>query len=113
MPLLHMQTRPDAWARWFDAQGQPRKDVLPGTAFDQFTTLQQAALHGLGVALLPDYLTETERASGQLRAATQHPPLRMGAYYLVWPDSRRPPPALRAFRDWLALHSAGDEPLPR
>ena len=112
-PLLHIQTRPDAWARWFDLQGAPQAAPLPGTGFDQFTTIQQAALHGLGVALLPDYLTEAERASGQLREAGTGKPQPMGTYFLVWPETRRVSPALRVFRDWLALHGLGDEPLPR
>jgi DNA-binding transcriptional LysR family regulator len=112
-PLLHIETRPDAWARWFAAQGAARQGPLPGTGFDQFTTILQAALHGLGIALLPDYLTETERASGQLQEASTRPAVRMGTYFLVWPGQRRLTPALRAFRDWLALHGTGDEPLPR
>lgn len=112
-PLLHIQTRPEAWARWFASQGAAQPGPLPGTAFDQFTTILQAALHGLGVALLPDYLTQAERAAGQLRDAAPGAAVRMGTYFLVWPETRRVPPALRAFRDWLALHSAGDEGLPR
>lgn len=112
-PLLHIQTRPEAWARWFALQDAPLDGPLPGTGFDQFTTILQAALHGLGIALLPDYLTQAERAAGQLHDASPAAPVRMGTYFLVWPDTRRLPPALRSFRDWLGLHSAGEEPLPR
>ena len=112
LPLLHIQTRPEAWARWFMTQGLS-PGPLPGPTFDQFTAIVQAALHGLGVALLPDYLTQAERAAGTLRPAHEAPPVSLGAYYLVWPADRPPSPALCAFRDWLALHSDDEETLPR
>ncbi|MGR3495306.1 LysR substrate-binding domain-containing protein [Citreimonas sp.] len=113
LPLLHMQTRPRAWQHWFEAQGA-RQGALPGPAFDQFTTMIQAALHGLGVALLPDYLTVTERASGALVPAFDAAPVSLGAYHLVWPSDRPVSPALAAFRDWLATQAEDeDETLPR
>ncbi len=112
LPLLHIQSRPEAWRRWFQAQGSD-PGPLPGPSFDQFTTILQAALHGLGVALLPDYLTETERATGLLRPATTAPPLSLGAYHLVWPATRPPGAALRRFRDWLALQAEEEDALPR
>jgi DNA-binding transcriptional LysR family regulator len=112
LPLLHIQTRPDAWARWFTAQGLT-PGPLPGPTFDQFTAILQAALHGLGVALLPDYLSTAERAAGTLRPVHGAAPVSLGAYYLVWPADRPAPPALTAFRDWLAQHSDDDDMLPR
>lgn len=112
LPLLHIQTRPDAWARWFIAQGLT-PGPLPGATFDQFTAILQAALHGLGVALLPDYLSVAERAAGTLRAVSDAPPVSLGAYYLVWPADRTPSPALMAFRDWLAQQADDEDMLPR
>ncbi|MDJ0823592.1 MAG: LysR substrate-binding domain-containing protein [Paracoccaceae bacterium] len=112
LPRLHIETRPSAWAEWYASQGAP-PGPLPGTRFDQFTTILQAAVHGLGVALLPDYLTETERADGSLIAATTAPPVSLGTYALVWPNDRPPPPALIKFRDWLALLTEDDDALPR
>ena len=112
LPLLHIQTRPDAWARWFVGQGMV-PGPLPGPTFDQFTAILQAALHGLGVALIPDYLSIAERASGVLRPVSTAEPVSLGAYYLVWPADRAPPPALRSFRDWLATQTDEDETLPR
>lgn len=110
LPLLHIQSRPRAWARWFDVQGTPQ-GPLSGTSFDQFSTLLQAALHGLGVALLPDDLTEADRRAGRLHAASEAEPVPLGQYHLVWPRERPVPPALRAFIDWLG--HIEDEMLPR
>ncbi|MBY6161328.1 LysR family transcriptional regulator [Mameliella alba] len=112
MPLLHIQTRPQAWASWFATQGMS-PGPLPGPTFDQFTAILQAALHGLGVALLPDYLSTTERAVGSLLPAHEASPVSLGSYYLVWPADRPTPPALLAFRDWLEMRTDEEDMLPR
>lgn len=113
LPLLHIQTRPRAWEEWFAQQGVAITPPLPGTIYDQFATIIQAALHGLGVALLPDYLVETERATGRLLAVCGPPVDADGAYYLVWPKSRGRDPGLRKFRDWLATMAEPEDTLPR
>lgn len=111
LPLLHIQSRQNAWPRWFAAQGV-EPGPLPGASFDQFQALLQAALHGLGVALLPDDLTQAERANGTLIPACDAVPMALGTYHLVWPRHRPAPPALIAFRDWLATQ-ADEDMLPR
>jgi DNA-binding transcriptional LysR family regulator len=113
MPLLHIQTRPRAWQDWFDANGAPQPGPLPGTMYDQFSTITQAALHGLGVALMPDYLVERDIAVGRLVALQDSPTEAQGAYYLVWPQEKSRDPALRSFRDWLATQAQPEDPLPR
>ena len=112
LPLLHIQTRPEAWRDWFAVQGV-NPGALPGATFDQFTTIIQGALHGLGVALLPEYLVDRELASGQLMRATDTAPVTLGAYHLVWPRDRPTPASLRKFRDWLSLQAEEEENLPR
>ncbi|MDQ2088618.1 LysR substrate-binding domain-containing protein [Marimonas arenosa] len=112
LPLLHLQTRPRIWQRWFAAKGL-KTGPVPGMVYDQFTTIVQAALHGLGVGLLPDYLVEQELADGRLHLALDGPEESIGAYWLVWPQERRGAPALAAFRDWLAEQVNEDEMLPR
>lgn len=113
MPLLHIQTRPQAWADWFARMGVAVAGPLPGTMYDQFSTITQAALHGLGIALMPDYLVEQELATGRLLALHDRPVEAGGAYYLVWPQARTRDPALRLFRDWLAGQAQPEDPLPR
>ncbi|MBK0328448.1 LysR family transcriptional regulator [Rhodobacteraceae bacterium F11138] len=113
MPLLHIQTRPTAWRAWFAAQGVLDTSPLPGTLYDQFSTITQAALHGLGVALMPDYLIERDLAQGRLVALHGRATETEGAYYLVWPHSKSHDPALQTFRDWLATQAQPEDPLPR
>jgi len=113
LPLLHIQTRPKAWAQWFESHGVPASTGLSGTMYDQFSTITQAALHGLGVALMPDYLVEQDIATGRLVALHPSPTESRGAYYLVWPVTRSKDPALVKFRDWLAGQAQPEDPLPR
>jgi LysR family transcriptional regulator, glycine cleavage system transcriptional activator len=113
LPLLHIQTRPQAWHQWFGQQGVTFPAPLTGSMYDQFSTITQAAVLGLGVALMPDYLVEQDLAAGRLvpvfGPATEAP----GAYYLVWPQSKSDDPSLRLFRNWVATHAQPEDPLPR
>lgn len=112
LPLLHIETRPRAWADWFAAQGVTQ-EVPQGTLYDQFSTITQAALHGLGVALLPDYLAEQDLAAGRLVMAFGGPTRTRGSYYLVWPRAKAQDAALTLFRDWLATQTGEEDTLPR
>ena len=106
-PLLHLETRPRAWARWFETVGHPC-DPPHGMMFDQFATMAQAALHGLGIALLPTFVAEPYLRDGQLILASDQTNESIGSYYLVWPDDRPAPPPLAAFCDWLTSQTAAD-----
>ncbi|EEE37024.1 transcriptional regulator, LysR family [Rhodobacteraceae bacterium KLH11] len=99
-PQLHLQSRPDAWERWFELQGQSVTG-LHGMLFDQFSTMIQATIHGLGVALLPSYLVEDDLNAGRLIKAWHGPAISLGSYYLVWPNDRATPEPLRSFQEWL------------
>ncbi len=114
-PLLQLETRPNAWEAWFAHHGV-REHVRQGMLFDQFAPMIQAVIHGLGVALLPEFLAKPELGEGRLVAAFGGPVAGEGAYYLVWPAAGAGYPPLRAFRDWLVAEAAdpdGVEMLPR
>lgn len=113
-PLLTLQTRPNAWTQWLSAHGveaPPPKGYIRGMVLDQFAAMAQAAIHGLGIALLPEFLIERELAEGRLvrlfDTPTRSLPARalpsrsLGAYYLVWPRSLAGHPPLQRFRAWL------------
>ncbi len=99
-PLLHLDTRPDAWEQWFAAQGQTVSG-LRGMLFDQFSTMIQATVHGLGIALAPSYLVADELRDGRLILAWNGPSISLGEYFLVWPSRRAQPEPLRSFQSWL------------
>lgn len=98
--LLQLPSREQAWADWFAGQGA---DPQPagGMMMDQFSMMIQAAIAGLGIALLPDYLARIEIAEGRLRPILRPAVPSSGAYWLAWPKARGDMNALRAFRDWI------------
>ena len=98
--LLHLETRPSAWVDWF-AQNGIASEGMAGMLFDQFSTMAQAAAHGMGVALLPDYLAKSEIARGRLICAFGAPQPTKGHYYLVWPSEDPPKPRVQAFVTWM------------
>lgn len=104
-PLLQIESRAGAWTRWFAARGLPGMRST-GMMFDQFATMREAAIHGLGVALLPTFLIERDLAEGRLVPACGGPVPGQGAYWLVWPKDRADRAALVAFRDWLGGQAA-------
>ncbi|MCK1516961.1 LysR family transcriptional regulator [Bradyrhizobium sp. 190] len=106
-PLLSISTRPNAWEQWFSAQN------IAGASgqtmyFDQFATVSQATMVGVGIALLPTFLIQDELASGKLVRAIDLPMESAERYYLVWPPERSKHPPLIAFRDWLLAETAAD-----
>lgn len=105
VPLLHLTTRPDAWERWFTETGVVFEN-LHGMLFDQFATASQAAIGGLGVALLPTFLIQDELARGELVAAVDRPMQSAQRYYLVFPRERAAYPPLVAFREWIVKELA-------
>jgi len=106
-PLLALDTRPGGWRGFFrhhGIAGEPR----PGMVFDQFATMMQAAIHGLGLALLPEFLAGEAVADGRLVALAPPAATGQGSYHLVWPLARAGWPPLAAFRAWIAREAAAD-----
>jgi DNA-binding transcriptional LysR family regulator len=100
LPLLQLESRPGDWGRWLAHHGQPNLRP-PAMLFDQFATMQQAAIHGMGAALLPLFLIERDLAEGRL-VPLFGPPIRaLGSYYLVWDKARSRRAPLASFIDWL------------
>ena len=100
LPLLHLTTRPDAWEIWFAENGVAFQS-LHGMLFDQFATAAQAAVAGLGVALLPTFLIQDELKRGDLVAAIDREIESRDCYYLAYPSERADYAPLAAFREWI------------
>ncbi|MNZ55774.1 Glycine cleavage system transcriptional activator [compost metagenome] len=103
LPLLQQSTRPYAWRQWFGSLGLQVEGDLGGPRYELFSMLAQAAMHDMGVALIPPLMIQRELAEGRLVVPLQHAlQLSDKAYYLVIPERKLELAALRAFRDWLA-----------
>jgi len=84
LPLLHLATRPDAWSNWFQFNGLE----LPGgqgILFEQISIIAQAAVGGLGVALLPKFLIQSELDRGELVVIVDKPLPSDAGYHLITP----------------------------
>ena len=100
LPLLQLDSRTGDWGRWLAHHGSAGLRP-PAMMFDQFATMQQAAIHGMGAALLPVYLITRDLAEGRL-VPLFGPPIRaLGSYYLVWPKDRPRRAPLTSFIAWL------------
>ncbi len=66
--LLCTQTRPTAWAEWLEAIRAPGIALTPHERYEHFYLVIQAAACGLGVAIVPRLLVESEIAAGHLAA---------------------------------------------
>jgi LysR family transcriptional regulator, glycine cleavage system transcriptional activator len=100
LPLLQLESRPDEWQAWFAHHATPGTPPR-GMVFDQFATVMQAAVHGVGLALLPAFLASPALEDGRLVPTFGGPVPGQGSYWLVWPTERGTTPPLIAFADWL------------
>ena len=80
---------------------------MAGPRYELFSMLAQAAIHEMGVALIPPFLIRRELAEGRLvvvlnQALTDDD----RAYYLIVPERKSESAALNAFRDWLVQEAA-------
>ena len=108
--LLQQSTRPDAWRQWFEAFSVEAPAALHGPRYELFSMLASAAVCGLGVALLPAMLVQSELARNDLVILCNQPVSSGRAYCFVSPDGAQPPRALSSFVQWLRDEVASDLP---
>ncbi|MGV3656212.1 MAG: LysR family transcriptional regulator [Noviherbaspirillum sp.] len=106
LPLMQQSTRPYAWRQWFESLGMRVPHDMGGPRYELFSMLAQAAMHDMGVALIPPMMIEEELGSGRLVVAHPHACLGDKAYYLIFPERKSETRGLREFKDWLAGEAA-------
>ncbi|MBI1415640.1 MAG: transcriptional regulator GcvA [Limimaricola sp.] len=102
--LIIHSTRPEAWEHWFLATGTDSSAMQWGLRLEHFFMVLQAAISGLGVALLPTFLVRNDIRAGNLHAPF---PIRVdspGGYYLVTPHAKQDLRRVKLFRRWLIEH---------
>jgi len=87
----------------FDRSGRPFTLAMKSRLqFDSFESLFDAALRGLGVACLPDWLVRPAIAAEQLVLLLEDHPVETRGVYAVWPESPALSASLRLAIDRLA-----------
>jgi len=99
--LLSYTTEPYRWQDWLNAVGAP--DVKPASviAFEQMYFTLQAAMEGLGVALIPYFLTADDIAAKRLCAPFGILGARRRHYYAFLSQTAIPTSAQDTFCNWL------------
>lgn len=103
--LLQMSTRPYAWRDWFDSCGIAIDNCMTGPRFELFSMLAEAAVHGMGIALIPRLLVHNELERGVLIQVTKHEYISDRPYYLIYPESKAEDTVLMTFRGWIEEHA--------
>jgi LysR family glycine cleavage system transcriptional activator len=110
--LIHFEWRPTgaetvpSWRSWAEAAGLDGLDVHGGVTFNDEASAIQAAVAGLGVALLSLPLIAGELASGVL-AQPFGPTLPGWRYDFVHPEEAAARPAVAVLRSWIAAEIGG------
>jgi LysR family glycine cleavage system transcriptional activator len=109
MPLLQLETRPQAWTEWFEGAGL-EPPAPGGMMFEEISTIAQATVAGLGISLLPRFLIESELNGGDLAVVLERPLKSTFGYYLVTPKDKTDYAPVVAFKNWLLeiIGTAGD-----
>ena len=115
--LIHFRPQcavssPLDWAVWQKLAKVPGLDVSAGLVFSDETHAISAAVSGQGVALMSRQLIVDELAEGRL-VEPFGPALEGKPFYLVYPESRRSDPAIKAVRDWVMAVPGGLCTLPK
>lgn len=101
LPMLDPQ---DEWLeQWFAAAGVPGYTIegRPLSMMQLQSLLGNAAMAGRGVSMLTPAFFRDDIAAGRLIQPFDLLAPAGRGYYLVYPESRRNSPKIRAFRDWI------------
>ncbi|QIJ00921.1 LysR family transcriptional regulator [Stutzerimonas balearica] len=110
-PLIHFRAQaalsaPIHWASWQKLANVPGLDVSAGLVFSDETHAISAALGAQGVALMSRQLIEDELREGRL-VQPFGPEMEGKPFHLVYPESRRDDPTVRAVREWVMAVPGG------
>jgi len=114
-PLLHISTRPNDWQHWFESHqieinnANIQSKSKQGMHFEQFSIATNAAIAGLGVALLPKFLIQSELERGELIAVCNNTLSTDSSYYLVTPNDKKSYAPIVAFKKWIEETISAEE----
>ena len=100
LPLLQQTTRPTIWQEFFQYLEISHPNPYEGQRHELFSMISEAAIHNMGIALLPEILIEAELRQGQLVRISSFTYKSSRNYYFIHSlknNSKHVP----SFLDWL------------
>jgi len=101
LPLLAHSLHLPTLKNWFAGAGCPCNGIEPVADFEQVGQLIEAAMAGLGLAVVQRCLVDEQLLSGKLALAHPLHVVNDRGYYLCYPEALRRSTALASFRTWL------------
>lgn len=113
--LLYFTGREDYWQQWLKTHDVAPKATRRAATASHWMLVIEAAKAGQGIALLPDFIVESELQRKELIEVDARSYTHSFKVWLCWPseDLRRMTAATRAFRDWLLAQAAAARPAAR
>lgn len=106
-PLIHTSSRRYAWRDWLGAHGlSPEKTPHQPLQFGHFFMSLEAALQGLGVALIPEVLLAYYEHAAKLHVPIASDLRSAGEYFLLIHESRLQDQQVCDFRAWILAEAA-------
>ena len=106
--LISQSSRPTAWREWLAQHGLSGKLVRPTIEFQQLPMGIQAAVSGIGIAIVPTFMVRQEIERGILKPLFEPMVSDTRGDYLAYLPSRADYPPLVAFREWLLAEIKSD-----
>lgn len=100
-PMLQNASRPSLWLHWLRLSGLTYSGRIQGTRFAHSDMLINAAVQGIGIAVVPVCYVEAELARGDLHMPFGVPIRSGDSYFAVYPERKAHQPSVIVFRDWL------------
>lgn len=111
LPRLHRRQNPDAWQRYAQETGVALTHPAVGARYDLHSMQIEAALAGLGVALVPRLYVETELAEGRLVAPWPDGISIAKTFCLILPEPiRLSEGPIQMFANWLIKEARHHSP---
>lgn len=104
-PLLDQLTLPDAWEHFLKEAHVDPSRTHRGARYQLLALGHQAALVGLGIALMPDYVVADDLRARRLIRLGNLDCQATASYRLIVPPRTRDRDAFRAFSEWLFAQS--------
>lgn len=101
VPLLTFLARPNLWNDWFASVNRAAPAPKSGLMFENFQMLIHAAIAGLGVALIPEFMITNDIKEGRLRQVHSRSMHSKPQYFMAIPNEKMQDEKIIKFREWL------------